>query len=563
MDSIRSIGMTYSAPLSGGIPAAAKAPSPGREEAALPADAVQIGSAPAPDEGKETVKITVIAQDPAVAKPKTIEIPKEMIGSSVSGPKMYSINSSNPKAIPDLEGNYLYELGTPQFDQVNSYATSYNTFNMLESMLGRTPKWAFGGEKLGVNPHKREGMNAYYSRNEASVNFFYFDSKPLGKTVQTSQSTDIVSHEVGHSFLDAMKPGYLGWDTETMSVHEGLADTTATLFALTDDDNVREIIAQTGGDLKKPNLLSKVGEEFGIALAKSDKDPNNDDRDYLRTLINGFKYVDPSTLPPRTSEDKLANECHSFSRILSGANYDMISAFYETNLESGMSPEAALKKAGTDFGSVFYKAVDNCPSYKCKYKDVALNMLKADKALNGGKHCADIEKIFLQRNVISEGDIKALDMKIPDISVKNPSDAGRISSMLSKHGKELGIEDGASFSMGGVSENMYGGKSVSLTNSQDVELKGSAFGKYQNCFVSVNGELKLDFDKDGKLVDFSYDKIDSKKISDVKLGVIMAAKDGKIMDEGIKSDDNPSKWTAKVMTGEGGKKFIERLPVIE
>ena len=89
---------------------------------------------------------------------------------------MYSIDYNNPKAIPDLDGNYIYDIGLPQFDQVNSYATAYKTFNMLESMFGKSVDWAFGNPRLGVNPHKKEGMNAYYSRNEASVNFFYFNS---------------------------------------------------------------------------------------------------------------------------------------------------------------------------------------------------------------------------------------------------------------------------------------------------------------------------------------------------------------------------------------------------
>lgn len=566
MDSIRNIGMIYTPAVSSSSAAAPQKIASNKEEAAMPGDAVSIGSVPerAAESKGDTVKIKILAQDPTVAKPKTVEMPKSMIGSKIEGPKMYSIDSSNPKAIPDLEGNYLYEIGTPQFDQVNAYATSYNTYNMLEGMLGRSPKWAFKGEKLGVNPHKKEGMNAYYSRQEASVNFFYFDSKPLGKTIQTSQSTDIVSHEVGHSFLDAMKPGYLGWDTETMSVHEALADTTAILFALTDDDNIKSIIAETGGDLSKPNMLSKVGEEFGIALAKIDSDPNNDDKDYLRDLRNTFTYVDPSTLPQRTTEDKLANECHSFSRILAGADYDMLSAFYQTNVENGMSPEAALKKAGSDFGGVFYKAIDNCPNYKCKYKDVALNMLKTDKALYGGQHCADMEKIFKERNIITDKDIAKLEKKMPKARISNPADAGQISSLVSKHGKELGVDDGAAFSMGDVKENMYGGKSVSLKCSQDVELKGTAFGKFQNCFVSVDGELKLDFDKNGNLVDFNYDKIDDKKISDIKLGIIGAAKDGKIMEEGFRSNESTgSRYAARVMTQDTGKKFIERLPVIE
>ncbi len=581
MDSIRSLGVMYmpsistdsASNISAVKPEVQNLPETKGDEVSIRGFFGKSEPKPIPQiDTSETVKITVLPQDPAVASPKTVEMPKAFIGDKIEGPKMYSIENQNPKAIPDLEGNYLYQLGTKEFDQVNCYATAYNTFNMAQNNLGHEINWAFRSPKLGVNSHRQEGMNAYYARHEGSVNFFYFNAPPLGKTVQTSQSTEIVSHEVGHAVLDAIKPGYLGWDTETMSVHEGFADTTAILFTLQDDDMIKKVIEETGGDLSKPSLLSKVGEEFGIAIAKMDRDPTNDDNDYLRILLNDFKYVDPSTLPKDAPDNQLANEVHSFSRVFSAANYDVLSAFYNANVAKGMEPEAALKLAGKDFGGLLMKSMDNCPNHRCKYKDVALNMLKVDMQLNEGSHMKEMEKTFIDRGILSEGDISKMKDKaknMPNAHISLPMVLSKISSkisdILSKIGSKIGIGDGTQFQTENVTDNMYGGQTIYLKTSEDMQLKGKEFGSFENCFVAVDGGISLSFDKDGKLVDYNYDKIDSKKKADVKSGILNAVKDGKIKSQNYRSlgDDDPTKFLGEVKANRAsGKSYIERIPVI-
>ena len=593
MDSIRSLGVMYTPSISSDSASNISAIQP--EVQNLPevkGDEVSIRGlfgkpkikpkpTPLPDpkpipeiDTSESVKITILPQDPSVASPKITEMPKALIGEKIEGPKMYSIDNQNPTAIPDLEGNYLYQLGTPEFDQVNCYATAYNTFNMMQDNLGHELNWSFVSPKLGVNSHRKEGMNAYYARFEASVNFFYFDAPPLDKTIQTSQSTEIVSHEVGHAILDGMKPDYMmNWDTETMSVHEGFADTTAVLFTLQDDDMVKKIIEENGGDMKKPSLLSKVGEEFGIALAKMDKDPTNDDNDYLRTLLNDFKYINPLFLPKDAPDNKLANEMHSFSRIFSGANYDILSAFYDANVSKGMEPEAALKLAGKDFGSLLMKSIHNCPNQVCKFKDVALNMLKVDMQLNEGSHMKEMEKTFIDRKILSKRDISKMKEKsqnMPNVHISLPMVLNKVSSkisdIISKIGSKIGVENGTQFKTENITENMYGGQTIYLKTSEDMQLKGEEFGSFENCFVAVNGGISLSFDKNGKLVDYNYDKIDSNKKEDIRTGILNAVNDGKIKPQTYRSfgNDDPTKYLGEVKTSRafGGKSYIERIPVV-
>ncbi len=538
------------------------------KEASLPDDTVQITKHKAVNEKKApSVKVTILPHDPNVASPEVINFSKDKIGDKIAGPKMYAIDLANPKAIPDLEGNYLYELGTPQFDQLTSYTTAYRTLDLWESIKGTPVKWAFSNPQLGVNAHKKEGMNAYYSRNEASANFFYFNSPALGKVVQTSQSPDIVAHEIGHAVLDGLRPGYLGWDTETMSVHEAFADTSSMLFALKTESNVDKILKENGGDFSKPSLISRLGEEFGKAIVLSDNDPSNDDRDYLRSMLNNFKYVDPSTLPSKAPENQLANECHSFSRVFSGASYDILGDIYDSNIASGMSKEKALTGAGDELGKLFMKSVEMAPSNRCKYKDVALGMLKADMKENNGKYADTLKNVFMDRNILSSKDVELMQAhmeKIPSFRLEaKASDADIAKNIIASYGKEFGVPDGTVFSMeNSEAENIYGGKTINLGCSEELQLKGDRFGKYDGFYVDAKGGLKLEFDQNGNLADFHFDAIDNDKKEDVMSGVADAIRNNLVREEGVKAEEYSSKFTAQVVSTDDGRKKIERIPII-
>lgn len=508
----------------------------------------------------EKVKIKVLPHDPQVAKPEIIEFSKDKIGSKIAGPKMALIDAANPKAIPDLEGNYIYDVGTPQFDQMNAYTVSYRTYDMLEGLRGTPVKWAFRSDQLGVNPHKREGMNAYYSRGESSVNFFYFNSPALGKTVQTSQSSDIVSHEVGHAVLDGMKPGYLGWDTETMSVHEAFADTTAMLFTLKDQSNVEKALQSNLGD---QNLICMVGEEFGKALVLSDKDPSNDHKTYIRTTLNEYKYVDPSTLPDKADRDSLANESHSFSRILSGANYDLLTGIYEANMAQGMSRDKALTEAGDTLGKLLLKSIDLAPASRCKYKDVALGMLKADGMQNHGKNSELLKSVFMERNIISEKDVKSLEdhMEVLNtISVQMTGgdfSAKGAEKIINRFSEQMNLPEDLTLALARVEENENGGKTMTFEYGEEMLLAGDKFGKYENHYVDLKGSLVMTLDQSGKLMDFNFDEINEQKKKDTERGVLDAISKGLVTE---KAEEGP--FTAQVVTDAQGKKKLERLPII-
>lgn len=530
-------------------------------------DSVSISAAKASvEKAGKMIKVSILPQDPQVSPSVTTDFPQEKIGASLSNDKLAVSDGSNPKAIPDLEGNYLYSVGTPQFDQVNAFCLIQKGFDMSEKYSGKPVKYAFSG-KLTVKPHKQEGKNAYYSRNERACNFFFFQSPSLNKTVQTSESSDIVVHEAaGHCKLDGDRPGWLGWDAETMSFHEGYSDYQAMMLALHDDSNLKLIFQQNGGDFRKESLISRLGEEFGITLHKENTNPNDDDRQYLRTLLNDYKYSDPNTLPDSDDHDVLTGEVHSFSRVISGALYDILGSLYEKNVAGGTQQMEALTAARDTIGPLVEKSIDLAPQSKCKYKDIALGMIKADRLQNGGKNEKEITDIFIDRNILSEGDINALNTHIsalPSIRMKKvPSTPKEIQKFLEAHGESLGIPDGISMQLRDISSGKNG-VTINLDFSQEMDLDGNEYGKYDGHCVDVNGGLTLAFDNKGRLVDSVFDEITDDKRNDVKNGVLDCINKDLIMEE----DSNIFKTEKDIYQGvvvntSAGRKKIMRIPVI-
>jgi hypothetical protein len=530
-------------------------------------DSIKIsGAKAAPEPPGKTIKINVLPQDPQVSPPETVDFPKAKIGDSVSNEKIVVRDSGNPKAIPDLEGNYLYNVGTPQFDQVNSFYVVQSTFDMIEKYRGAPVNFAFSS-KLTIVPHKQEGKNAYYSRQDRSENFFYFNSPVLNKTVQTSEASDIVAHESGHCDLDGRRPSYLGWDSETMSVHEARADFVAMMRAIQDPSNIKLALEQNGGDFRKESLISRLGEEFGKAIHLGSTNPEEQKKEYLRNMINGFKYVDPDSLPDTHDHEALSGEPHSFSRILSGALYDILAKIYEKNLSSSQSQAEGLTKARDTLGPMMEKAIDLAPQSTCKYKDIAVGMLKADKLKNGGKNERELSDIFKERNILSQADIDALNdsMKaLPDIKLKKaPTTPQEVQKFLEKYGESLGVPDGLTMQLRDVT-NATDGKILNLQFSEEMDLNGKEFAQYDGHCVDVNGGMTIAFDNEGRLVDSTFDAITDKKKADVKKGVTASIDKELIMEEGKSNifKTETDIYQGMVVSTAEGKKKIVRIPVI-
>lgn len=255
-------------------------------------------------------------------------------------------------------------------------------------------RWAATSSLL-VKCRAGKDLNAYYDRN--SLKFFYWpDSK---KMFYTCDSTDIVSHELGHAILDILRPDL--WSIsgyETFAFHESFGDITAMITLLQWDVVIDTMLKETNNDLTKSNCVSRISESFGALLTKIS--PNQGYLPYaLRDAVNSFNYVLPETLPSDTLENQLSNEVHNFSRVFTGAWYDLFVKLYQKIVSSNMDKVAAVKAARDIATDYFLYGASNAPASPRFYNAVAQKMILKDK-LTGGKYATEIKSVFTNRKIL-------------------------------------------------------------------------------------------------------------------------------------------------------------------
>ncbi|MBQ7567536.1 hypothetical protein IJT17_01885 [bacterium] len=347
------------------------------------------------------VEFSYNPQDGFVMSPTTTTLKDVTIDKH--GPSTSRVDLRGENLAPNKDGNFVFDpKDAKKFTAAASLATVAKTVETFEKAMGSKIDWAFGGEKIELYPDAGVDLNAYYSRDERSLNFFHADVK--GTKYMTGASGEVVSHEVGHAMLDGIRPDYLvSWKADTNGFHEAFADTTAMLMA-TQDDGVCELVAQqTGGDMSKPNCLAYVAEELGKAC-NEEYGRNVTGGDFLRNAQNDFKWQAPHTVPKNPSgTDPLTTEMHSWSRIWTGAQYDLLSAMVESKMSAGMSQADAIKSSGQECMELYAKTLKLSPQSNCTYRQMAQCMLKADAQL-GGKNHQFIVDSFTNRNILFEGD---------------------------------------------------------------------------------------------------------------------------------------------------------------
>jgi len=210
-------------------------------------------------------------------------------------------------------------------------------------------------------------MNAFYSRSEKALKFFFFDTvlPPPSHTVFTCRSLDIVAHETGHAVLDALQPGWLGLANppQTGGLHESFGDLTAIFLALSQLDQVEAVIAQTKANLHDKTFLSDLAEEFGLALGR----PNG-----LRNADNDLTL------------SQVGTEVHAISQVFTGAIYDILADIFAFERQAAKRDDAAsLYDVGQYLLSLVLRALIAAPPVGATFAHVANQMLNI--ALADGK----------------------------------------------------------------------------------------------------------------------------------------------------------------------------------
>ncbi|NTG04943.1 hypothetical protein G6L08_34590 [Agrobacterium rhizogenes] len=212
---------------------------------------------------RSTRKLSIIAQDPSVKingkiVRASIDVPAEEL---LPGPRGYRVVvvdydvTANalytPADLPSgLDGDYVDPfdkapdaklLSDPRFHAQNAYAIAMRILARFEYALGRRVQWGCEGHQLNILPHAFAEPNAFYSREDRSLFFGYFESRPdadgATRTIFSSLSHDVVAHETTHAILDGLRARYLEPSSPDQGAfHEGFSDVVALLsvFALPD-----------------------------------------------------------------------------------------------------------------------------------------------------------------------------------------------------------------------------------------------------------------------------------------------------------------------------------------
>ena len=476
------------------------------------------GTGSVEDLSRKDMLVSYYPQDPYVGKPVTATIAGDGI---TAGPDNEHIDT-NGSVKPNADGNLIFEPSDPAFINVQVFTCIEKSIETSEKYLGRKVKFYGGRSKITVNPDKGEMRNAYYSRQDCSLNFFHFKDKKTGQIIYTGKSAEIVNHEGRHAKIDGVHPGWMGWNQETQAVHEACADAGAMIDSLHDDNNLEMFLQQTGGDFKKPNIIANMGEEFGMSAYG---------RPYLRNAINNFTYTPPESLPDiPPGPDQLGGEAHYFAPLFVGAFYDILGAIFHSYESQGMSQKEALIKTREVGGKLLDKGIDSAPPSNATYKDLALAMIKVDQLNERGKHIDLLTDIFKERKILSDEDLPALSSleNTRAYTFLNSSSPLNIVDFVDKNREVLGIKQDLPLTLQDINKNEDGSENFNVGFTVEVPLTGSDYGVFDGAVVDLEGGVNLGTKGTGVLSSVAAANVSDSDVDKTKNYMKKLIKDGKI-----------------------------------
>jgi len=368
-------------------------------------------------------------QKKAVAAPKSVGTKTKFYLNDPTTPDLIleqdpPVNTSFAmKSVGDQGGGFA--LGTSQQQasackiMVNNVLSYMLVSYRLASSAKKLTGWA-ATSSLTINSRAGVDINAYYDRS--SLKFFYFQNRAKKKTVYTADSNSVVCHEFGHALLDSIRPDF--WSTQSTEVwayHEAFGDMTALIASLQYDDLINRALIETKGNLMLSNVLTRLAAEMGTGLYDVSRDKTGMLKTCLRDLSIVYNYVKPETLSDSTPDNVLSNECHSFSRVFSGAFYEMFVKIAEQNIATGKSAIDSIKISRDVVSRYLLKATSTVPLTVRLFDAMARQIIQIDKS-EGGKYQTVISDLFTRRNILLSKVLMLNDMDFSSVKaiVKDP-----------------------------------------------------------------------------------------------------------------------------------------------
>ncbi|XWX04609.1 hypothetical protein VZO05_03460 [Aggregatilineales bacterium SYSU G02658] len=460
----------------------------------------------APIAAQQTVSLLVYPQDPLYSGPEIRTLPANEVERGLHNERVRIVDDV-ATAVPDQHGSYLYWPGTREFDQVNAFYYVTFTLRMLERYAGRMLPWSFADPRLKVRPNVGSRANAFYNEQTQTLGFHTYRAN--GATVSTAQSADIVAHETGHAVLDGIRDLWNeSFGLGSRALHESVGDMVALLVALHDNDLVKHVLEWTDGNLRVSNVITELAEH----LAQVDSSELDLPRQsiYLRNAINPFVDMPFDEMPAQTSDPltTLARQEHNYSRVFTGAFWDLFAMIYE-RLCATEAPFIAVTRARRYVGRLLMWALDVSPVGELNFDDLARAFLTADQLLLEGQFAEELVTCFDARRVLRAADAREHLRSLRELPLIEAPD--EISHMLSATSfYERHVAD--RFGWPGVGQmtplslvrNSAGWMFMTLFQMRREALIGSAFRSVEGATVDLFGGVTLAFDERRRLKSAIY-----------------------------------------------------------
>lgn len=401
--------------------------------------------------------------------------------------------------------------GTVEFEASHLSVILPAAYDVWATYFGAPYDWEMG-KLLNVLPRAGRDLNAYYDRE--ALKFFYTSDSLSQRTIYTCESSDVVAHECGHAILDAHHPDYwTSFHPESGAFHEAFGDITALLTTLQFPTVRERLLKETGGNLRLSSNVTRLAEQLGKALYVQ-VGKNSSGATSLRDLVNRFRYQESWKLPANAPFTRLASDSHSFSRVFSGAFYDIFVSLYETKMaaDAKLSADDAIVRARDEAGKLMATALVLAPPGDAVFRVLAISMFKADQQLHQGANFDILKKVFSARRILLVKDIevfkphtktvgaKTSPMKLGVMSMAGttaePMPPEELQRALQLHGEELIYAR----DLGRVQDD----KVVQYRAQRMIPLNGKQYGPANGARVPLQGGLTLNVNKTGMVAFSGY-----------------------------------------------------------
>lgn len=486
-----------------------------------------------------SVSVMVYPQDPFVSDPQIREMSPADIQPGLMNTRIRIKDSEHPIAQPDADNNYLYWSGTPEFNQINAFYYANMTLHMFEKFAHRRIPWAFASPRLKIDPHAGIGMNALYDEDNRKLGFFQFDFE--GDIMNTAQSADVVVHETAHAVLDGMRDLYNeSFGMGPLAFHEAFGDIAAVLVALQDDSLVWRLLDWTGGDLSMDNFAAKVAERIVETIHREELQEIGERTVYLRNAINPFEWkpFDELEYFPQDPSHELGRESHNYSRLFTGAFYDIFVEIYERfRSHEKKQSRIAVHRARDIMGHLLMYAIEIGPVAELTFADMARAFLTADQLLNKGMYSDIIATKFAERKILTQQQAEAHlaslnnlpEIYLPD-SVDSALEAGifLVETIL----PALKLPD-VEYTPMSAHRNQNGFAFLTYFTKRRIVLAGDKYQQFEGAFLDVFGGITLAFDPEGKLVSAVHRPVTDEDLRQVQIMTLDVIKHGLVMEQSI------------------------------